>query len=149
MPAVSPIAKGRVSEQRNFGRPWLVLCVILAVHVADEAVTDFLGVYDPAVTRLNDHLGFTLLPTFTFPVWIGLLIFAVLGLLALTPLAYKARGGLVPVGYAFAVVMLINAVSHIGVSLSHREWISGVYTAPLSLAGAVYLWTSLRNLRRA
>ena len=123
--------------------------MILAVHVADEALTDFLAAYNPAVISLNDDLGFTLLPTFSFPTWIGLLIFAVVGLFALTPLAYKAQWGFIPVGYAFAVVMLINGVAHIWISLSHGEWISGVYTAPLSLAGAIYLLTSLRNLKRA
>ena len=148
-PRLRAIGKGRVSEQRNFGRPWLALCVILAVHVADEALTDFLSMYNPAVTRLNDDLGFTLLPIFTFPVWIGLLVFAVVGLCALTPLAYKAQWGFIPVGYAFASIMLINGLSHLGVSLWHRERISGVYTAPLLLAGGIYLWTSLRNLKRA
>ena len=123
--------------------------MVLAMHIADEALTDFLCAYNPAVTSLNEDLGFTLLPTFSFAAWFGLLIFALVGLFALTPLAYKAQRGFIPVGYAFAVVMLINGVAHIWVSLSHGEWISGVYTAPLSLAGAIYLLTSLRNLERA
>ncbi len=146
MPAASPITH-TVKAQRNFGRPWLVLCVVLTVHVADEALTDFLLSYNPAVTRINDNLGFALLPTFSFPIWIGLLICSIVGVFALTPLAYKAQWGFVPVGYAFAVIMLMNGLAHIWISLWHREWVSGVYTAPLSLAGGIYLWASLRNLQ--
>ncbi len=136
-------------EERNFGRPWVVLCMLLVVHLADEAMTDFLSVYNPAVMELRQKLGFPWLPTFTFGTWIGLLTLGVVSLLALSPLAYRARRGFVPVGYAFAVMMLLNGMGHLGVSLWRHEWVSGVYTSPLVLAGALYLWASLRNLKQA
>ena len=135
-------------EERNFGRPWVVLCMILAVHVVDEAMTDFLSVYNPVVMELRQELGFPWLPTFTFATWSGLLALVVVSLLAASPLAYRGQRELVPVGYAFAAMMLLNGVGHLGVSLWRREWTSGVYTSPLVLAGALYLWASLRNLKQ-
>ncbi len=53
---------------------WVALCLALAVHVADEALTDFLSVYNPAVISIRERLPWLPLPTFTFDVWRGGLI---------------------------------------------------------------------------
>ena len=121
MPTAPGDLRTHLSTKRHFGRPWLALCLTLAVHVADEALTGFLDAYNPTVTKINQYLGFALLPTFTFHAWIGLLLLTVVALLALTPLAYRPRWGFIPVGYAFLAVMFINGVINAGVSLWHRE----------------------------
>ena len=56
------------------GVAWVGLCVALGIHVADEALTDFLSVYNPAVRAIRSRFPFLPLPTFTFPVWLGGLI---------------------------------------------------------------------------
>src|SRR5256885_3873849 len=58
----------------RLGVAWLALCGGLAIHVADEALTDFLSVYNPAVRAIRARFPFLPLPTFTFPVWLGGLI---------------------------------------------------------------------------
>jgi hypothetical protein len=54
----------------HFGIAWLALCIAFAIHVADEALTDFLSVYNPAVRAIRARFPFLPLPTFTFRVWL-------------------------------------------------------------------------------
>jgi len=42
------------------------LCVAFGLHVVDEALTDFLSVYNPIVRAVRARLPFLPLPTFTF-----------------------------------------------------------------------------------
>jgi len=58
----------------GLGPAWVALCVALAIHVADEALTDFLSVYNPAVGAIRARFPFLPLPTFTFRIWLGGLI---------------------------------------------------------------------------
>src|SRR5438552_10327882 len=37
----------------HFGFAWAALCVAFAIHVTDEALTDFLSVYNPAVRAIR------------------------------------------------------------------------------------------------
>lgn len=37
----------------GFGWAWVSLCIALAIHVADEALTDFLSVYNPTVRAVQ------------------------------------------------------------------------------------------------
>ena len=133
----------RFENPRMFGWAWLALCVAFAVHVVDEAATGFLDVYNPAVERIRESYPFIPLPTFTVPVWLGLLTFVVAVLTALSPLAFRGRWGMIPVAYSFAVIMLLNGVGHIAASAYLREWMSGVYSSPLLLAGSIYLLVQL------
>jgi hypothetical protein len=123
----------------HFGLAWLLLCGALAVHVLDEALTDFLSVYNPAVRAIRQHVPFLPLPTFSFRVWLTGLILAVALLLCLTPFAWRAAGWMAPLSRAFAVVMLGNGLLHILGSLYLKRMMPGVYSAPLLLAGSVYL----------
>src|SRR5439155_13684259 len=47
-----------VADYTRFGVAWVVLCVALSVHVADEALTDFLSVYNPAVRAIRSRFPF-------------------------------------------------------------------------------------------
>ena len=81
-----------------------MLCWVLAAHVADEASTGFLDLYNPAVTVMG-------LPAlqFAFPVWITLLALAIAGLLTLSYWVRRGTWWTVHAGYAFAFLMLANA----------------------------------------
>jgi len=54
----------------RFGIAWVCLCVALALHVTDEAMTDFLSVYNPAVRAIRKRFPFLPVPVFTFKVWL-------------------------------------------------------------------------------
>ena len=115
------------------------MCVALAIHVTDEALTDFLSVYNPAVRAIRARFPFLPLPTFTFPVWLGGLIAVTVLLFALSPAAFRGDSGARPAAYVFGVVMAGNGLLHLGGSVYMRKPMPGVYSAPIILAAAIYL----------
>ena len=139
----------RFENPRNFGWAWLGLCAAFGVHVFDEAATGFLDIYNPAVERIRESYPFIPLPTFTFGVWLGLLIFAVAVLSALSPLAFRGRWGMIPLAYAFAVIMMLNGLGHIAWSVYLGEWLPGVYSSPLLLGASGFLLVQLGRRRRS
>src|SRR5260370_7359150 len=62
-PMLAPLAEGS-----RFGLAWVTLCAALAIHVADEAVTGFLSVYNPPARAIRARVPFPPLPTFPFPI---------------------------------------------------------------------------------
>ncbi len=127
----------------GFGNAWLALCAALAIHVADEALTGFLSVYNSAVRAIRARFPFLPLPTFTFRVWLGGLIAVTLLLFALAPAAFRGAPGLRPAACVFGIVMAGNGLLHLIGSLYLRKVMPGTYSAPLILAGAVYLLVSV------
>src|SRR6266542_5520878 len=97
----------------RLGPAWLALTVALAAHVVDEALTDFLSVYNPLVSAARERWAWFPMPTFTFDAWLIGLIVLVSVLLCLTPLAYR---DVIPVrvaAYPYAAIMLLNGVGHL------------------------------------
>src|SRR2546428_193058 len=92
----------------HFGLAWAALCAGFASHVADEALTDFLSVYNPAVRAIRARFPFLPLPTFTFRVWLTGLVLAVGVLASLTPFAIRGAPWMRPIAYAFGIVMAGN-----------------------------------------
>ena len=129
----------RQTLRRNHWLAWMALCGALAIHVADEALTGFLELYNPTVRAIRDQYPLLPLPTFTFETWLSLLIFAVAMLIASSFFVWKGRWAMRPISYAFAGFMLLNGFLHIVVSLYMREFVSGVYSSPLLLAASVAL----------
>ncbi len=123
----------------HIGLAWAALCGAFAIHVADEALTDFLSVYNPMVRALRARFPFLPLPTFTFRVWLTGLVLAVVVLASLTPLAFRGGAWLRPIAYAFGIVMAGNGLLHLVGSVYMRKAMPGVYSAPLLLAAAIYL----------
>jgi len=127
----------------HFGFAWLALCVAFGIHVVDEALTDFLSVYNPAVRSIRARFPFLPLPTFTFRGWLTGLVLAVVVLASLTPFAYRGAGWMRPIADAVGIVMLGNGLLHLAGSVYMRKAMPGVYSAPLILGAALYLLVSV------
>ena len=126
----------------HFGPAWVTLCVAFGIHVVDEALTDFLSVYNPMVRAVRARFPFLPLPTFTFRVWLTGLVLAVGVLASLAPFAIRGAPWMRPIAYAFGIVMAGNGLLHLVGSVYMRKAMPGVYSAPLLLAAAIYLLAS-------
>jgi hypothetical protein len=135
------------SESR-FGVAWALLSFALAVHVADEALTDFLSFFNPTVRAIREQLPFLPLPTFTFGVWLTGLIVVVIVLLSLSPFAFRGARWVRFVAYPFSVLMIGNGLMHIAGSFYLGRRLPGVYSSPLLLGSAIYLLACVRQTRR-
>jgi hypothetical protein len=124
---------------------WLALTLSLAAHVFDEAVTGFLDVYNPAVRSLRAWFGWFPMPVFTFDVWLTGLCALVVGLLALSPLAYRRAPVVRFAAYPYAALMLLNGLGHLIGSVYLQRWAPGATTAPLLIAASVWLLTAARR----
>jgi len=138
-----------VRSSSRFGHAWLALTVTLALHVADEALTDFLGVYNPIVGNLRARLGWFPMPEFTFGVWIAGLCLLVVMLLLLTPLAYRRVTAIRVLACVYGVIMFLNGVGHLAGSLYLGRWAPGATTAPLLLVTSAWLLLEVRDPARA
>ncbi len=137
----------RTESAVRHGWAWVALTLALAVHVADEALTDFLLVYNPTVEAIRAQYPWVPLPTFTFEVWLGGLIVAVVLLLVLSRLVFQGAGWAVPFSYFFGVLMMGNGLLHIAGSFYFSRLMPGVYSSPLLLAGSVWLLVSTQKKR--
>jgi len=72
-PATTDASPGS-SSGGGFGWAWIVLSVSLALHVIDEAMRDFLSLYNPTVLAIRERFPFFPLPVFTFQIWLSGLI---------------------------------------------------------------------------
>ncbi len=143
--------------QSNFGRPWVFLCVALCAHVADEALTGFLPVYNATVLAMRSEFKWFPMPTFGYHEWLLGLIAANVLLLLLTPFAYRNARTLRLFAYVFAAIMLLNGLGHTLATIFGRTASSvpiprpapGFYSSPLLLAGSIYLLIRLRASGRS
>jgi hypothetical protein len=128
---------------------WIALCSALAIHVADEALTDFLALYNPAVRRIRASYPWLPLSTFTFESWLALLIFTVVALVAASYFVWHGRWAMRPISYVFGGFMLLNGVLHIAGSIYLGQFMPGVYSSPLLIAASVFLITCTRAYSRS
>jgi hypothetical protein len=117
----------------------------LALHVTDEALTDFLSVYNPTVEAIRQRLAFLPLPTFTFGAWLTVLILAIVVVLGLSPFAFGKVRRMVPVAYGFGILMMVNGLLHMGGSIYLGELMPGVYSSPVLVVCSIYLLRKVRN----
>ena len=147
-----PAASG--GSNRRLGFAWVLLCLGLALHVADEALTGFLNVYNPTAREIARRVGFGP-PTFEFRDWLTGLIIGVCLLLALSPFAFRNSRGWRPLGWFFAGLMLVNGLSHTagtirGHSFPDITWprpMPGFYSSPFMIAASIWLMVNLRRTR--
>ena len=131
-----------MTAAQQFGFAWIALAAALALHVADEAMTDFLSVYNPAVRAIRKRIPFLPLPTFRFRAWLTGLCAGILLLFAASPYAFSGNQWLVRVSYPLAVLMFANGLGHLVGSLYFRRFLPGVYSSPVLLAASVFLFSS-------
>jgi len=122
-----------------FGRAWLALAAALAIHVADEALTDFLAVYNPLVLRIRARFRWIPLPTFSFRVWIIGLAAGIALMFLLSPVAFRGARWIVVAAVPLAVMMVGNGLGHIGGSLYMRRLMPGVYSSPILIAASWFV----------
>lgn len=138
-----------LKPHRHFGVAWVTFALAIAVHVSDEAMHDFLSTYNSSVHAIRERLPFLPLPTFSFRVWLTLLITGILLLLGLSPLAFRGDSWLRTVSRPLGILVgLLNATLHIGSSVYFHRWMPGVYSSPLLLLAAIYLLAGPRFQRR-
>lgn len=129
------------------GFAWIGLSLALALHVADEALNDFLSFYNPMVRRIREGIPLLPLPTFEFEWWLAGLILAVTVLLALAALVFRGRRWTIPASYVYGGLMCLNAFGHIGASIVNRRMMPGVYSSPVLLAASIWLIICARRRR--
>ena len=144
-------------SSRRLGIAWIGMWLALALHVADEALTGFLSVYNPTVLALRAQYRFWPMPTFDFRTWLTSLILGILLLAALTPFAFRNADWIRPILYFCVIVAgILNALGHIiGTILGHTvstvrfpRPAPGFYSSPVLLAAAIYALIQLRQTRR-
>jgi hypothetical protein len=134
-----------MSTPGRFGHAWVGLTLAVAAHVADEALTGFLTVYNPIVSSLRGRFPWFPTPTFEFREWLVGLCVAVAVLLLLTPLAYRRSRVVVAMAYPFGALMLLNGLGHLALSVYLGRWAPGATTTPLLLVASLWLLTSARR----
>lgn len=142
---------------RNFGLAWLLLCLAFCAHVADEALTGFLPIYNATVTAVRSQYKWYPMPTFEYRDWLTALIIANVVLLLLTPFAFRNAWWLRPLAYLYAIIHLLNGMGHTLATIFGRTASSihfsrpapGFYSSPLLLAGSIYLFIQLRTSGRS
>ena len=138
----------------NFGYAWLALCLSFCLHVADEALTGFLPLYNATVLALRAERSWYPMPVFEYRGWLTGLIVANLVLLLLTPFAFRNARALRPLAYIFAVIMLLNGIGHTLATIFGRGPVAsiviprpapGFYSSPFLLVASVYLLVTLKR----
>ena len=127
---------------RQWGLAWLALVVALSLHVADEALTGFLPLYNSIVLSARDVYSWVPFPTFSFSGWLTGLIVGIVLLLCLSPLAFAGTRLLRPVSYFFGGLMALNALGHVGASLYLGTLAPGALSSPLLFVAAIALLTT-------
>jgi hypothetical protein len=116
--------------------------------VTDEALTDFLSVYNPAVGAIRGRFSFLPLPTFTFGAWLTGLCIGILLLLCLSPFIFRGSRFTIWLAYPLSVLMFINGIGHIGGSFYLGRLMPGVYSSPFLLLASACLFVRARKQHR-
>ena len=135
-------------NRRRHGWAWVALAIALAVHVTDEALNDFLSVYNPAVRVIRERVPWLPVPTFEFAEWIVGLAFAVVVLLALSALVFAGVRAMRIASYFLGGLMMLNGLQHIGWSIYMGRAMPGVWSSPLLLGVSLWLIVTARRVRR-
>jgi hypothetical protein len=141
------------SPYRKLGFAWIGLCLAIAIHVTDEALTGFLSIYNPTVIAMRQRWTWFPMPTFGYRHWLfGLMAAVVLGLL-LSPLAFRGSRIIRPVVWLVSAIMIVNAGGHTLATIFGRTVTSvrfprpapGFYSSPLLVLASIYVILQLRR----
>jgi len=128
-----------VKYYRQWGTAWVLLAFALALHVIDEAVTDFLPLYNSLVQSIPEPWSWVPLPTFSFGEWITGLAVGISTMFILSPLVFAGKHFMLPVSYFLGVLMLANGLGHISASLYLGRLAPGALSSPLLLVASAFL----------
>jgi uncharacterized protein with HXXEE motif len=132
----------------SFGLPWLAINTAFALHVLDEATSDFLAWYNPRALAIRRALGgLPFPPTFTFWPWLLGLIAAVAALFAMSPAAFHGAPWLRSVAVVVGVIQAGNGLLHLTAAAVTRRRVPGLWSAPILLAAAAWLLVTLAGPR--
>jgi hypothetical protein len=129
----------------------------LASHVVDEALTNFLSVYNPTVLALRSRFGFWPMPTFDFREWLLGLFLLIIALASLSPLAFRNVQWARPIMYCCVIMAgILNATGHTIATMLGRTAATvrfprpapGFYSSPLLFAVSIYVLLQLWRTRR-
>jgi hypothetical protein len=137
----APDAAARAHE-----KAWYVLVAVLAVHVADEALTDFLSFYNPLVLSIRQRVPFFPMPTFSFGIWLGGLSLLIVVLAMLGPAVRRRTAGTTTLSWILSIIMSANGLGHLIGSVYFQRWLPGATSSPLLLVASVLL--ARRTLQR-
>jgi len=126
---------------------WATLMAAIGLHVFDETLTDFLPFYNGVVLELRQRLGFFPMPTFSFPLWLGGLIFLVTVGFCFTPIIAKGGNWLRIIAIILGILMILNALNHMLGSVYLGRILPGFWSSPLLLAASIFV--VLRGLKKA
>ncbi len=137
------------SPTRRWGMAWVLLVLAIALHVADEALTGFLPLYNSIVESLRESYPWSPLPTFEFSVWLMGLVIGILVLFGLSPFVFAGSPYLRPVAYVLGVLMTGNGLAHIGASIYWGMLAPGIFSSPILLFAALALLIATDRERRS
>ena len=120
-------------------RAWLLLTAVLALHILDKALNNFLGFYNPLVENLRARMIWFPMPTFTLEMWLGGLIALVIILYLLSPLVRRGGIGIHIASLLLSVIMFLNGSAHLIGSLYFQEWLPGAISSPLLIFASILL----------
>ena len=152
-----PAAEPRLPHTSHLGWSWVALCAALALHVTDEALTGFLGVWNPTVVAMHQRWPWFPKPAFRFDVRLAGLIALVVVLLAASPRFFRGGGILRLPAYVFSALIVVgNGLGHtVATILGHTvpevrfaRPAPGFYSSPLLIAAAVWVIVELRRSAR-
>ncbi len=141
--------RGIERATRRWTLSWIALALALGLHAADEAANDFLAFWNPLAESLRDRVPALPLPTFSFGLWLGGLIGAVLVLLSLSWFVQRGAAWMRPVSYVLAVIMLGNGLLHLAGTVYEGQAVPGVYSSPVLLLAAGSLFVAAWRHRSA
>ena len=132
----------------NFFYAWIILTVALTLHVLDEALNDFLSIYNPLVALINQRMGILFFPAFSTTEWLTGLTMGIIILFGFSFFANHEKKWILYLSYFYGVLMLLNGLGHILGSFYYSKFIAGVYTSPLLLVGSIYLiWSTMLTIK--
>ena len=152
----APPVRHAASRPSRLLLSWLLFCTAIAIHVADEAVSGFLAVYNPTVMALRNRLPWLPVPAFTFRVWITGLALGIALLFALSPFVARGVRWIRPLAVVLSIVMIANGLQHIvgtilGRTVGSVEFprpMPGFYSSPVLIGASIYLLVQLARNRR-
>lgn len=128
----------RMFSNRNV-LAWFLMVSAVGLHVLDEALTGLLPLYNQLVTKLDEQLGFFPMPHFSFRVWLGGLILAIILGYSLIPIVNRGGKFIRVFSIILGVLMIANALGHLLGSLFFGRILPGMWSSPFLLLTAFYV----------